>query len=248
MLNWRAGPNGLLTADRGVLRLIIEAPARFLGEFRFTVLRRSWRQIGSQPSNKLEVSGGRLPRCFGQFPPALKGHSRVRPLFVWAAVLLGSGCTLLTASPPQVEVQQVELRGGGLLDQTLAVSLCVTNSNDAELAFRRVVAAVDVSGVPLASSANNYDVRLPPRSSVLVPFTVVTTARNLGRQVLGVLRTGGVDYRMHGTVQLAGALAITLPFSRSGRLDLLTAGGDLLADAAVPKTTRCETERAPTAF
>ena len=172
----------------------------------------------------------------------------MRHLLILAAALLGTGCTLLTANPPQVEVQQVELRGGGLLDQALAVSLCVTNPNDAELAFRRVVVAVDVSGAPLANSASDYDVRLPPRSSVLVPFTVVTTARNLGPQVLGVLRTGGVDYRMRGTVQLTGALAITLPFSRSGRLDLLTVGDDLLADTAAPKTTRCEAGRAPTAL
>ena len=172
----------------------------------------------------------------------------MRHLLILAAALLGTGCTLLTANPPQVEVQQVELRGGGLLDQALAVSLCVTNPNDAELAFRRVVVAVDVSGAPLANSASDYDVRLPPRSSVLVPFTVVTTARNLGPQVLGVLRTGGVDYRMRGTVQLTGALAITLPFSRSGRLDLLTVGDDLLADTAALKTTRCEAGRAPTAL
>ena len=63
---------------------------------------------------------------------------------------------------------------------TLAVSLCVTNPDDAELAFRQVVKAVDVSGAPLANSASYYDVCLPPRSSVLVPVTVATTARNLG--------------------------------------------------------------------
>ena len=149
----------------------------------------------------------------------------MRHLVALAAALLSTGCTLLTAIPPQVEVQQVELRRGGLLDQALAVSLCVSNPNDAELAFRRVVVAVDVSGAPLANSASDYDVRLPPRSSVLVPFTVVTTTRNLGPQVLGVLQTGSVDYRIRGTVQLAGALALTLPFSRSGRLDLLTTVG-----------------------
>jgi hypothetical protein len=38
---------------------------------------------------------------------------------------------------------------------------------------------------------------------------------------------------------LGTALAITLPFSRSGRLDLLGAGQDLLADAAAPFGTRC---------
>lgn len=167
----------------------------------------------------------------------------MKHIVVLAAALLGTGCALLTATPPQVAVQRVELRGGGLLDQVLAVSLCVTNPNEAELAFRRIAVAVDVSGAPLADSASDSAVRLPPRSSVLVPFTVMATARNLGPQLLGVLRTGGVDYRMHGTVQLTGALAITLPFSRGGRLDLLTAGGDLLADAAAPTATRCEAGR-----
>lgn len=44
MLNWRAGPNKVLMADKGSLRLIVEAPACFIGEFRFTVLRRQYGQ------------------------------------------------------------------------------------------------------------------------------------------------------------------------------------------------------------
>jgi len=105
---------------------------------------------------------------------------------VVALALLTSGCTLLTATPPTVAVQQVELRGVGLLEQALGVTLCVTNPNDAELDFRRVTVAVDVSAVPLAEGASDTAVRLPPRSSTLVPFTVVTTARNLGPQLLGM--------------------------------------------------------------
>ena len=42
MLNWRAGPNRVWMADKGSLRLIVEAPACFVGEFRFTVLRRQY--------------------------------------------------------------------------------------------------------------------------------------------------------------------------------------------------------------
>ena len=38
-----------------------------------------------------------------------------------------------------------------------------------------------------------------------------------------------MDYRVRGRVQLDGALAITLPFSRGGRLDLLGAGMQLLS-------------------
>jgi len=162
-----------------------------------------------------------------------------------AAAALGvSGCTLLTATPPRVEVTGVELRGIGLLDQQLAVTLCVTNPNAAELEFRRVAVTVDAAGALLAEGASDSAVRLPPQSSVMVPFTVVTTVRNLGPQVLAVVRTGAVDYRLHGTISLAGALALTVPFSRSGRLDLLTAGQDLLADTTARTGTPCAPPRA----
>ena len=142
--------------------------------------------------------------------------------------LLAGGCALATVTPPEVEVAAVELRGLGLLDQALGVTLCVSNPNDTELSLRRVTVALEVAGAPLADSASEALVRLPPRSSVLVPFTVATTVRNLGPQVLDVVRTGGVEYRVRGRVQLDGALGITLPFGRGGRLDLLSAGARLL--------------------
>ena len=131
--------------------------------------------------------------------------------------------------------------GLGLLDQSLGVTLCVSNPNDAELSFRRVAVTLEVAGAPLAESASETPVRLPPRASVLVPFTVATTMRNIGPQLLDVVSTGGVDYRVRGRVQLDGALPITLPFSRGGRLDLLAGGTRLLADtaAAAASDTRC---------
>ncbi len=161
-------------------------------------------------------------------------------VLVVSCFLALSGCALLTAAPPQVEVVQVELRGASLLDQSLAVALCVTNPNDTALNFRRVRVMADVSGAPLADTESKLPVRLPPRSSTLVPFAVTTTLRNLEPQLLGVIRNGALEYRMHGTVQLDGAVALTLPFSRSGRLDIATAGG-LLADTGASTGTRCGT-------
>ena len=149
---------------------------------------------------------------------------RLAPMFA----LLASGCALATATPPEVEVAAVELRGLSLLDQTLGVTLCVSNPNDTELSFRRITVGLEVAGAPLADSASDMPVRLPPRSSVLVPFTVATTVRNLGEQALDVVRTGGLEYRVRGRVQLDGALGISLPFSRGGRLDLLAEGLRLL--------------------
>jgi len=170
----------------------------------------------------------------------------VIPPVAWtAAALLCTGCALATGTPPQVEVADVQLRGIGLLNQTLGVTLCVTNPNASELAFRRIQVALDTAGSPLAQGASDTPVRLPPQSSVLVPFTVVSTVRHLGPQLINVLSTGAVEYRVHGSITL-DTLGVTLPFSRDGRFGLLAAGQGLLTvgqgvltDAVAPKTLRC---------
>lgn len=150
-----------------------------------------------------------------------------------------AGCAVLTATPPSVEVTSVELRAVGLLDQVLAVSVCVTNPNDTALGFQRIHVVFDVNGASLADGQAESAVTLPPHASVPVPFVVATTLANFGPQLLGVLRNGAVDYRMRGSVQLAGPLALTLPFSRSGRLDLLSGGQQVLADAVASTGTPC---------
>ncbi len=160
------------------------------------------------------------------------------PIASVAAALLCAGCALATATPPQVEVADVQLRGIGLLNQTLGVTLCVTNPNLSELAFRRIQVAVDAAGSPLAEGTSETPVRLPPQSSTLVPFTVVSTVRHLGPQLFNILSTGAVDYRLHGSITL-DALGVTLPFSRSGQFGLLTAGQALVANAVAPPALRC---------
>ena len=162
-------------------------------------------------------------------------------LIVAAACL--SGCALATATPPSIDVLDVRLTGIGLTEQQLAVALCVTNPNSSELAFRRVSADFDMSGSPLAVGTSDLAISLPPLSSTIVPFTVVTTVRNLGPQLLGVFRTGDVNYRVHGTVTLQGSFGITLPYSRSGRLDPLATGLDLVARASDQPPSRCAAAR-----
>ena len=169
-----------------------------------------------------------------------------RPPAWVAAALLCAGCGLATATPPQVEVADVQLRGIGLLNQTLGVTLCVTNPNSSELAFQQIRVAVDAAGSPLAEGTSEAPVRLPPQSSTLVPFTVLSTVRHLGPQLLNVLSTGAVEYQVHGSITL-DTLSITLPFSRSGRFGLLaagqgllTAGQEVLTDAVAPATLRCK--------
>ena len=42
MLDWLAGPNAPLMANTGDLRLMVQPPPRFVGEFRYVVLRRQY--------------------------------------------------------------------------------------------------------------------------------------------------------------------------------------------------------------
>lgn len=150
-----------------------------------------------------------------------------------------AGCALVTATPPSIAVMDVELVGVGLTEQQLAVTLCITNPNSSELGFRRVTADLDVSGAPLATGASDLSVRLPPLTSTKVPFTVVTTVQNLGPQLLRVIQTGTVNYRVHGTVSLQGAFGITLPYSRSGRLDPVAGGLGLANAVSDPAPSPC---------
>ena len=158
-----------------------------------------------------------------------------------AALLFGfgvAGCALGPANPPTAEVQDVQLTGVGALQQLLAVTLCVTNPNDSEIAFRRVTADLDVAGAPLAAGVSDLSVRLPPHAATLVPFTVTTTVTNLGPQLLGIVQSGAVEYRVHGTVTLQ-RFGLSLPYSRAGRLDLLSGGLSLAAAANNPAPSRC---------
>lgn len=162
-----------------------------------------------------------------------------RLLTLLAATSL-AGCTLITSAPPTVGLLDVQLTGLGLTEQRIATTLCVTNPNPNALSFKRVSVALDISGQPFAAGATDLPVILPPRSSIVVPFTVVTTMQNLGSQLLGVLRSG-VEYQVHGTVALQGGLGLVLPFSHSGRVDPLS-GSIVLADAALnPATSPCMT-------
>lgn len=162
----------------------------------------------------------------------------LRLLIVLAPTSL-AGCTLITSTPPTVGVLDVQLTGLGVTEQRVSTTLWVTNPNSNALLFKRVSVALDVSGEPFAAGTSDLPVILPPQSLVAIPFTVATTVQNLGSQLLGVLRSGSVDHRVHGTVTLQGGLGLVLPFSRSGRVDPLT-GSIALADAALdPATSPC---------
>ncbi len=163
----------------------------------------------------------------------------MRPLILLLAAAAIPGCALLTNALPSAEVTDVRLTGVGLVEQRLAVTLCLTNPNRSALGFSHATADLDVAGALLAAGESDAAIQLPPLSSTAVPFTVLATTQNIGTQLLAVIQSGGVDYRLHGSVTLQGGLGLTIPYSRSGRLDLLGSGLDVAMAAAGPAPSRC---------
>src|SRR5580698_10381646 len=105
-------------------------------------------------------------------PESFKARFRVPMILLAAYTSLTLGCALNAVTPPAVEVVAVRLVWLGLTEQQLAVTLCVTNANNDEIAFRHVTAELDISGAPLAAGRSDLAVQLPAVSSTLVPFTV----------------------------------------------------------------------------
>ena len=132
-----------------------------------------------------------------------------------ALTLAPAGCSLVTQSPPQVDVANVALTSIGLFNQSFLVTLCVTNQNHTSVAFRRVMFMITVADAPLADGATESAVAVPALSSVLVPVAAQTTIRNSPGQLLSTLETGAVAYRLSGVVHLA-SLPSGVPFSRAG--------------------------------
>ncbi|MGI3778958.1 MAG: LEA type 2 family protein [Janthinobacterium lividum] len=152
-----------------------------------------------------------------------------------------AGCAAVR--PPQVDVLQARLSGGGLLDQQLQVQLCVSNPNPRELAFSRVSFEVDVGGRRLASGVNESPVTLPPMGAVALPFAVATTTRNLGTQLGSVFESGTIPYTVSGRIVLRDFGLVGIPYSVSGRVTpadiaagLIGVAGDASAPGACAAT------------
>lgn len=75
-LEWRAGPNESLIADIRDLRLTVQAPARFVGDFRYSVLRQQQHGRGSIFA---KVERGARERLHDAMVAAEQAASRLSP-------------------------------------------------------------------------------------------------------------------------------------------------------------------------
>ncbi len=124
----------------------------------------------------------------------------------WLPAALLAGCaTGDTAPPPEVALERVTSRGGGLLAQHLAVRLRITNPRDTELTIDGLRARILVNGRKLARGVSDARLTVPRLASRTLTVEATASALDVVRQVFG-LRAGDertpVHFAQGGTLQL----------------------------------------------
>ena len=139
------------------------------------------------------------------------------------AVLFGllTACASTRLQKPDLQVMDVKLLGGNLLQQQLRVRLKVINPNDRQLAVRGVNYELEVAGDKFAHGSTASEFVVPALGET--EFDVDVSA-NMAGALLNVLGRGSkvdeIEYRILGKVHLASGFVRTIPFDHDGKLKL----------------------------
>ena len=150
-----------------------------------------------------------------RFPHALMGL---------AALLALAACARLgEAEPLRVQLADIRLLPGGLLEQRFQVELRLGNPNDFDLALDGLTFALELNDMPFARGLSNQAVTVPRLGEARLRVVASTTLIDLVQQVLILGQRSDLSYRIEGVVYLRGAARRKLPYETSGRLRLLPA-------------------------
>lgn len=140
-----------------------------------------------------------------------------------AFVIMFAGCaTVDDAKPPSIQLSNLRLGAGGLLNQELLIEIRIGNPNDFELPLTGLTFQLDVNGQPFADGLSNATVTIPRLGYATVPVTGQTNILSVFRQLMFLGKTDRITYRLHGTAYV-GRLGISqsVPYERKGELSLL---------------------------
>ena len=147
---------------------------------------------------------------------------RILPLPVFCVVLLlAGGCALVPSfKEPELDVVDVQMLRGDLLQQELRVRMLVRNPNDRALAVRRIQYEVQVAGEAFAHGESERDFNVPANGETRFDVGVTANAAAAVLRLLSGGRRDAVDYRITGKVTLASGVVRSIPFDEKGEFRL----------------------------
>lgn len=145
----------------------------------------------------------------------------MRGMMVMLALALLSACSLTHFEKPRLDVVDIQLLKGDLLQQQLKVRMRVDNPNDRELPVRGITYELQLSGEAFAHGESDRDFVVPALGSA--EFDVSVTANAAGavlKLLAGGRKLDEVEYRLVGKVLLAAGMKRSLPFDHVGKIKL----------------------------
>ncbi|HUG72469.1 MAG TPA: LEA type 2 family protein [Steroidobacteraceae bacterium] len=131
-----------------------------------------------------------------------------------------SGCAATRLEMPRLQVIDVSLLGGDLLQQQLRLRMRVQNPNDVALPVRGITYQVQLAGETFADGESERDFVIPALGETEFNVDVTANAAAAVLRLLGSRDRGNPQYRVLGKVKLAKGLIRTIPFDHSGELKL----------------------------
>lgn len=143
--------------------------------------------------------------------------------FVAALLMLAvlTGCAYARLEKPKLEVVDIQLLKGDLLQQQLKLRMRVLNPNDRQLPVAGITYELAVAGEAFAHGESERNFIVPALGSA--EFDVNVTA-NAATALLKILAGGRkmetVDYRLTGKVALSSGMLRSIPFDQKGTFNL----------------------------
>ncbi|HXC58139.1 MAG TPA: LEA type 2 family protein [Steroidobacteraceae bacterium] len=144
-----------------------------------------------------------------------------RGLAVTMALALLAACSLTHFEKPKLDVVDIQLLKGDLLQQQLKVRMRVENPNDRELPVRGITYELQLSGEAFAHGESEKDFVVPALGSAEFDVNVTANAASaLLKLLAGGRKLDEVEYRLVGKVLLASGMMRSIPFDHVGRIRL----------------------------
>ncbi len=130
-----------------------------------------------------------------------------------------AACANLRLDPLDVRlVDLASMDGGGLFEQRLALTLALANPNPSDVSLTGLRVALDVNGETLARGQTGEGVVVPRLGEARLVVPASVSMLDLLPGFMAMTKRDGLDYRLSGTVFVAGLGGGSLPFAREGRL------------------------------
>jgi LEA14-like dessication related protein len=146
----------------------------------------------------------------------------LRGLAVCLALAMAGGCVLVPKfQEPHLDVVDVQMVRGDLLQQQLRVRMSVQNPNSRALEVRSIQYTVKVAGEAFGHGESDRDFTVPANGEAEFDANLTANAAAMVLRLLGGGRKlDAVDYQITGTVTLAKGIKRSIPFDKTGQFNL----------------------------